>query len=145
MVVSQQFVEEVDGLVAHEALVLGRDKAMPRLLGEAAEDVVILGIELYLVLVEVVEEIVGAEDLCNFDQLIRIAITMEEWLLAKDHGCEHGPETPHVERVIILLEIDQQLGALEIARRDPDVVLSARVVELGEAPIDEAKLRKAHE
>lgn len=65
---------------------------------------------------------------------------MEEWLLAKDHGREHGAETPHVQTVVVLLEINQQLWTLEVAGRDADVVLGAGVVELGKTPIDQAQL-----
>ena len=39
------------------------------------------------------------------------------------------------------LEVDEELGALEIAGRDAHVILGPRVVELGEAPVDEAQLR----
>lgn len=39
------------------------------------------------------------------------------------------------------LEVDEELGALEVAGRDAHVVLGPRVVELGEAPVDEAQLR----
>lgn len=39
------------------------------------------------------------------------------------------------------LEVDEQLRALEVPRRDPDVVLGPRVVELCETPVDQAELR----
>ena len=38
------------------------------------------------------------------------------------------------------LEVDEELGALEVARGDAHVVLALGVVELGEAPVDEAEL-----
>ena len=138
MVVPQQLVQEVDGLVADEPLVLRVDEAVPGLLLEAAQDVVVLGVELYLVLVQVVEQVVSAEDLGDLDELVGVAVSVEEGLLAEDHGRKHGAKTPHVEAVVVLLEIDEQLGALEVARRDADVVLGAGVVELGETPVDEA-------
>jgi len=137
VVVAQQLVEEVDGLVADEALVLRVDEAVPGLLLEAAEDVVVLGVELDLVLVQVVEQVVGAEDLGDLDELVGVAVSVEEGLLAEDHGGEHGAQAPHVQAVVVLLEVDEQLGALEVARGDADVVLGAGVVELGEAPVDE--------
>lgn len=56
------------------------------------------------------------------------------------HTSIHTPQTPHVQTVIVLLEIDQQFGALEVPRGDPDVVLGPRVVEFGETPIDQSEL-----
>lgn len=140
MVVSQQLVQEVNGLVAHKPLILGVDKTVPGLLLEPAEDVVILRVELYFVLVQVVKQIVRAKHLGDLDELVRVAVAVEEGLLAEDHRGKHGAEAPHVQAVVILLEIHQQLGALEIARSDPHIVLGAGMVELGQAPVDQAQL-----
>ena len=118
VVVSQQLVKEVDGFVANEALVLRVHKAVPGLLLESAKDVVVLGVELYLVLVQVVKKVVGAQDLGNLDQLVRVAVAMEKWLLAEDHGGKHSAKAPHVEAVVVLLKVDEQLRAFEVAGRN---------------------------
>lgn len=138
VIVAKEFVEEIDRFVGDETLVLRRDKAMPWLLLETSQNVIILGIQFNLVLVEVVKEVIGAENLGNFDQLVRITLTVEERLLAEDHRCEHGPQTPHVEAVVIFLKVYQQLWSFEVARRNTDIVFSPGVVELGQAPVDEA-------
>lgn len=67
MVVSQQLVEEVNRLVADEPLILRVHEAVPGLLLEPAEDVVVLRVELDLVLVQVVEQFVRAQDLGDLD------------------------------------------------------------------------------
>lgn len=67
MIVSQQLVEEVDGVVADEALVVGVDERVPGLLGISRQDVVVLLVELDVVLVEVVEQVLCAEHLCDLD------------------------------------------------------------------------------
>lgn len=90
MVVSQQLVQEVDGFVGDKSLVFRGNETVPGLLLEAAENVVVLSVQLNLVLVKVVEQIVRAEDLSNLDQLIRVAVPMEERLLPEDHGRKHG-------------------------------------------------------
>lgn len=114
---------------------------MPGLFLEAAQDVIVLGVQLDLVLIKVVKQIISAEDLCDLDQLIRVAVAVEEGLLAEDHGGEHGAQAPHVEAVVVLLEVDQKLRTLEIARRDTDIVFRAGVVKFSQAPVDEAQLR----
>ena len=63
VVVAKELVEEVDRLGADEVLVLRRDELRPRLPRVAAEDAVKVRVELEVVLVEVVEELVGAEHL----------------------------------------------------------------------------------
>ena len=115
VVISQQLVQKVNGLVADKPLVLGIDKAVPRLLLEAAENVVVLRVQLNLVLVNVVKQVVGAQDLGNLDQLVRVALAVEEGLLAEDHRGKHGTEAPHVQAVVVLLKIDEQLRALKVA------------------------------
>jgi hypothetical protein len=141
VVVSQQLVQEVDGLVAHEALVFAGNEAVPGLLLESAQNIVVLRIELDFVLVEVVEQIVRSEDLGDLDELIRVAVAMEEGLFPKDHRRKHGTQTPHVQAVIVFLEINQQFGPLEIARGNSNVILGSGVVELGKTPIDKPQLR----
>jgi len=38
------------------------------------------------------------------------------------------------------LQVDKQLGSFEVSRRNSDVVLLTRVIELGESPIDKSQL-----
>src|SRR6266480_4816860 len=97
MVVSQKLVQEVNGIIAHKTLVFGVDEAMPTLLRKAAENVVILRVELDIISVQVVKEIFCAQHFCNLDELVRVAVAMEEGLFAEYHGCEHGTQRPHVE------------------------------------------------
>lgn len=90
MIISQKLIEEIDSFVADESLILRVDEGMPALLWEASKDVVILCVQLDVVLVEIVEQIFSTKDFGNFDQLITVAVAVEEWLLPKDHAGEHG-------------------------------------------------------
>jgi hypothetical protein len=114
---------------------------MPRLPREAGEDVVVLRVQLNIVLIQVFKELLGTKNLGNLDQLVGVAVSVEERLFAEDHGCEHGTERPHVQGVVVFLEINEQLRTLEISRRDTDIVFRALVVELSQTPIDQAKLK----
>jgi hypothetical protein len=142
VVVAEQLVQEVNGIVADKSLVVGVDERVPWLLGVPAENVVVLSIQLNVVLVEVVEQVLGSENLGNLDQLVRVAVSVEEGLASEDHGRKHGAQRPHVERVVVLLEIDKQLGSLEVAGGNADVILGARVVELSKTPVDQPQLYK---
>ena len=85
-------------------------------------------------------------------------MTVEKWLFAEDlhlrnewrssiqnnpfthHRGKHTTQAPHIQAVIVFLEIDQQLGALEVPRGYSDIVLRLGVVKFGETPIDKSKL-----
>lgn len=143
MVVTQQFIEEINGFVRDKTLIFRCDEAVPRFLLESSQNIIILGIQFDLVLVKIVEQIVGAKNLGDLNQLVRVAVTMEERLLAEDHGRKHGAETPHIETIIVLLEINQQFRALEITRGHTDVVFRSRMVELSQTPVDKTQLYPA--
>lgn len=107
MVISQQLIQEIDSLVGDKSRVLGVHETVPVLLWESAEDIVVLGIQLNLILVKVVKQVFCAKNFGNLDQLIRVAVSMEEGFFSEDHGCKHGSQRPHIKRVIIFLEIDE--------------------------------------
>ena len=65
---------------------------------------------------------------------------MEEWFFPEDHGCKHRAKRPHVEGVVVLLEVDKKFRAFEVSRCHSNVVLRALVVELRKTPIDKPKL-----
>lgn len=48
----------------------------------------------------------------NLDQLVVVVVPVEEWLFPEYHPREHTPQGPHVQRVVVLLEVHQQLRAL---------------------------------
>jgi hypothetical protein len=56
------------------------------------------------------------------------------------HTGIHAPQTPHVQTVIILLEIHQQFRALEVPRGDSNVVFRSWMVEFCKTPIDQTEL-----
>lgn len=140
MVVAQKLVKEINGLVTDETLVLCVDKREPRLPGETGEDIVVLRVQFNVILVQVLKELLGTKNLGDLDQLVRVATSVEERLLTEDHGCEHSTQGPHIQRIVVFLEINQQLGALEIPGCNTDVVFRALVVELSQTPINQTKL-----
>lgn len=139
VVVLEHLAEQVESLLTNEVLVGAAHKLVPGLLRMLAEDVVVMSIECYVVLVDVCKELVSAEYLGDLDELVIVVLALEERLLLEDHAREHAPKRPNVERVIVGLQVDEELGALEIAGGDSYVVLLAGVVKLGEAPIDKAQ------
>lgn len=140
VVVPQHPVEQVDRLIGHQLVILGRDELGPRLALVLTQDVVVVRVQLQLVLVDVGEQFLSAQDFGNFYELVIVVLTLEKGFLLEYHAGEHAAERPNVQRVIIDLQVDEELGALEIAGGDAHIVLLSRVVELGQTPVDEAQL-----
>ena len=84
-----------------------------------------------MILVNVCVQLFGPQNLGDLDELIVIVVSVEEGLFAEnlwvkvrrviaiqdcpDHRRKHAAVAPHIETVIILLEIHQELRALEVA------------------------------
>ena len=136
MVISQELVKEVNCFLADKSLVIGIDKRVPGLPGKTGEYFVILGIKFDIVLVQVFKELLGAQNLGDLDQLVRVTGSMEERFFAENHGGEHRAKRPHIQGVVVLLEVNEQFRALEISRRNSHVVLRSLVVEFGKTPVN---------
>jgi len=121
-------------------LVLAVDEFVPGLLGVLTNHIVVLLIESHIILVNVGVELVCAEYLGDLHELVVVVLALEEWLLLEDHAREHAAEGPDVQRVVIGLQVNEQLWALEVPRGNTDIVFLTRVVELGKTPIDESQL-----
>lgn len=59
-----------------------------------------------------------------------------------NHRREHTPVAPHVQAVVVCLEINQQFGPFEVPRSHADIVLSLGMVELGQTPVDQPQLQR---
>ena len=117
-------------------LALGAYKLVPGFFGMGSQDVVVVGIERDVVLVNVGVELIGAEDFRNLHELIVIIFSLEEGLLLKDHARKHATQRPNVKRIIIGLEVNKQLRALEVSGRNSNVVFLAGMVKFGQPPIN---------
>mmetsp|Transcript_29998 Transcript_29998/g.71347 ORF Transcript_29998/g.71347 Transcript_29998/m.71347 type:complete len:291 (+) Transcript_29998:340-1212(+) len=121
-------------------LIFVGDKFLPRLLGVPAENPVKVRIQLEVVRVEIMEQFLGAQHLGDLDQLVVVVVPMEERLLAEYHPREHAPQRPHIECIVVLLQVHQKLGTLEVPACHAYVVFPPRVVELRQSPVDQTQL-----
>lgn len=140
MIISQQLVKKINCIIADKSLVFGIDKPMPIFLGKPSQNVVILGVEFNVVFIEVLEKIICAQDFGNLDQLIRIAVAVEKRFLSKNHRRKHRAQRPHIQRIIVFLEVDEQFRSFEISRRYSDIVFCPLMIEFGKSPIYQPKL-----
>ena len=139
MIIPQQLIQKIHRIITHKPLIIRIDESMPRALRKPAQNIIVLRIQLNIVLIEIIEQILGPQNPCDLNQLVRITVPVEKRLFPENHAGEHGAQAPHIEAVIVLLEIHQQLRPLKVARRDADVVLGACMVEFRQPPVDEAE------
>lgn len=137
MIETEKLVQEIQGFLAAEVLVFLRDELRPILPRVAPENVIELGIQSQLVLVQVLLQTVGPEDFRDLDQLIIVVPSVEEGMHDEDHPREHASGAPHVQTVVVVSHVHQQLRTLEITTRDPNIVLLLRMIELRQSPIDD--------
>lgn len=140
MIITEELGDKVDSFVRDEMLVLGRNKLLPRLLGVTSKNTIKVRVQLKIIRIEVVKEFLRTENLCNLYQLVVVVVSVKERFLAEDHSREHATQTPHVQSIIVLLQINEKFGALEIPRRDSNIVLSSGMVKLRQPPINQPQL-----
>ena len=92
---------------------------------------------LQVIPVHVIVELVFAQNVHDFNQLIKVVRALEECVDLKNHSSHGAADTPNVQRVVVQFVVGQQLGRLVVSRCHSHVVLLLRMVELGKTPIDE--------
>lgn len=73
------------------------DEFIPRFLLVDAENVVIVAVQCHVVLLDIVEQVIGAKDLGNFHQLVVVVLALEERLFLENHAGEHAAQRPDVQ------------------------------------------------
>ena len=140
VIISEELGNEVNGFLRHKVLILSGDEFLPWLLRMTAQDAIEVRVQLKIISIKVMEQLFGAKDLGDLHELVVVVVAVEEGLLAEDHSSEHAAQTPHVEGIVVLLQIDEELRPLKVTRGNADVVLPSGVVELRQTPVDEAEL-----
>lgn len=133
VIISQQLVQEINRFISDKSLIIICDKLIPRFTKMSAQDAIILGRKFDGILFNIFKEFISTKNTSNLDQLIIIIVTMEKWFLAEDlilcvvmrftfsqsfsqhrcynsstyHTSKHAAITPHIQTIIIFLEIDQ--------------------------------------
>lgn len=105
-VVDEHETEQVDGIWLAEFLVLGVDESVPPLLRVRAQDAVVLRVQSQVVLLDVLVQVVSAQDLRDLDKLVVVVTPLEERLLLENNAGEHGSSAPDIEGVVIVDIVD---------------------------------------
>lgn len=62
-----------------------------------SQDIIEPRIKFYLILLHILVELLGAQNLGNSYQLVIVVVAVEERLLAEYHTCQHTSQRPHVK------------------------------------------------
>jgi hypothetical protein len=103
---------------------------MPRFARLLPYDVVVMAVQCHVVLLHIRKEFIRAKHFRNLNELVVVVLALEERFLLENHARKHAAKRPDVQRVVINLQINQELGAFEVATGNTNVVLLTRVVEL---------------
>ena len=92
VVVSEHAVQQVQRFLRDETLVHMVYEFVPWLLLVNSQDIIVVAVECHVVLLNVVEQVVRAEDLRNLYQLIIVVLALEERLFLENHARKHAAE-----------------------------------------------------
>jgi len=120
-------------------VVLGINEFVPRLAWLSSDEIIIMIVQSEPILVNVSKEVVSSENLRNLHELVIVVASLEEWFLLEDHSSEHAAKRPDIKRVVVGLQIDKKLGSFEVSTCNSNIILLARMVELSQTPVNEAK------
>ncbi|KAH3662776.1 hypothetical protein OGATHE_004352 [Ogataea polymorpha] len=138
VVVSDEMVDEINhSRVFTKVSVVLIDKVSPWLSRIRHENVVVVAAQFDAVPIAVFVEVVCAQHLGDFHQLVGVGVAFEKWLFFEHDGRNHGPHRPQVQRVVVLLQVDQQLRTLVVSGGDTHVEVHSPVVKLGQPPVDQ--------
>ena len=87
-------------------------------------------------LFDIGSDVINTDHLRNLDQLVIIVYTLKEGRFAEHHPGEHAPCRPDIKLIVVVFVPKQQLRCFVVLCRDPDVEGLTRVVEVGQAPVD---------
>jgi len=82
VIITKQFIEEVNRLVGKIPLVFRCNEPRPRLSRISAQEFIVLRIKPNVIFVNVSVQLIGSEDLCDFDQLIVVIVSVEKTVLS---------------------------------------------------------------
>mmetsp|Transcript_23785 Transcript_23785/g.52353 ORF Transcript_23785/g.52353 Transcript_23785/m.52353 type:complete len:234 (-) Transcript_23785:262-963(-) len=140
MIVDKHLVNDVDYLRRNKVTVLGSRKFLPLLTRVSSQNVIKMWIQLQIILVQILEQPIRAQHSGNLHQLVVVVVAMKERLFTEHDCSKHAAQTPHIQRVVVQLEVHQQLRPLVIATCYSNIVLPTWVIELRKPPINESQL-----
>jgi hypothetical protein len=139
MIVSKHLRKEIKGFFANQMFVLAVNELVPGLLSVLSQNIVIVGVQGYAVLFNIGIKLVSSKHLSDFNKLVVVVLALEEWFLLENHACEHASKRPNVKRVVVGLQVNEKLWALEVARCNSDIILLPWVIELSKSPINKSQ------
>lgn len=143
MVILKHSAQEIKCVFSTQSLVIGFDEFRPWLGSVLTYKFVIVIIKSHIILFQILEKSLSSEDLTNLYQLISVTITHEERLFFENlclwknyHRGKHSTCWPHIEGIIVVVVVNQQLWSFEISWGDSYVVVLSHMIKLCQSPID---------
>lgn len=142
MVVSKHLAQKVQSFIRNKLVVLGVNEFSPRLAWDrlAGQKIFVMRVQGQSVFVQVCVQLFGSKHFGDLYKLVIVVTALEERLALENHSRKHAAERPDVERVVVSLEVDEQLRSFEVPGGNSHIVLLARVIELCQAPVNKTQL-----
>ena len=94
VVIPQHLAEQVESLIRHQLVVLRIDEFGPWLAldGVVRQQVLVVRVQTQAVLVQVGVQLLRSQHFCDFDKLVVVVASLEEWFSLEDHASKHAAE-----------------------------------------------------
>ena len=126
--------------VLQKVSVHGVYKFLPGFLLEILQLFVDLWCQFKVELVNILQNVMGTNHFGNFDELVIIVCTLEEWFPLENHPSQHASRTPDVELIVVMGHADEKFWALEESASYPAVETLLGCVKVGKAPVSDSNL-----
>ena len=139
-VVHKHFTQQIQCLRTDTLMILLIDEGLKRRLLTVLEQWCTLRRQVEFVLPHVIFKVLHSHHVHDPRQLVVVVTPLEESVDAEQHTGKGAPKRPNIERVVILLIVDEQLRSLVIARGDTHIVFLVWLVEVGQTPINQTQV-----
>ena len=102
--------------------------------------IVVVSIKSHVELLHISVQLFSSQNFGNFNQLVVVILSLEEWLLLEDHTRKHTTEGPNIQVVIVSLQVNKQLWTFEVSASYSNIVLLVWMIELSKTPVDQSQL-----
>lgn len=115
MIVNEHSGKQFNCFRDSKVLIFIGNEFRERFLCMLAKNTFISRIKFKLICIEVIVKFRSSQDSCDFLELIVIIAPLKERFFLENHSCEHCPQAPNIQTIIIILVVYKQLRSFKVS------------------------------
>lgn len=139
-IVHKHFIEQVYGFGGASVLVAVGNESFEGSLFRRLDELRDLLGEVELVSAQIFFKVVSSHYADNASHLVIVVTSLKEGVDVEKHSSEGTSQRPDIKRVVVLAVFHQEFRAFVISASDTYVILSVRLVKIGQSPVDNTEV-----